>query len=184
MIQKAKELSLAQQELEIPSQQDDDDEIQPDDPQVYRDEAQTHYHQRQEFYRKAQEAHRNGMKAVAAYYASIGKLHSEKLNEANHRASMKILEAVNSTKDANVLDLHLLHVPEALSATQAFLSEREQVLTARGIRQMKVSLITGRGAHSIGGQAKLKPAIKDFLKKLGYSYHEANSGMFIVTLKR
>lgn len=153
--------------------------------QVYRDEAQMHYQQRQEAFRKAQEASRQGMKAVAAYYARIGNLHTTKLIEANKRASKKILEAVNAKKkDANTLDLHLLHVSEALSATQAFLKERERVLTTmRGVNQMQVFLITGRGNHSIGGQARLKPAIKDFLRGNGYLFHEANSGMFVVTLR-
>ncbi|XP_066945759.1 NEDD4-binding protein 2-like [Macrobrachium rosenbergii] len=182
---RAKELSTSQQE---PEEEEylHDEEIQPDDPQMYRDEAQLHYHQRQEFYRKAQEAYRKGMKNVAAYYAALGKLHAEKLNEANKRASFKILEAVNSKnkKDANVLDLHLLHVPEALNATKAFLLEREQLLMARNINQLQVSLITGRGAHSVGGQAKLKPAIRDYLQKKGYTFHEGNSGMFVVTIQR
>lgn len=152
--------------------------------QIYRDEAQLHYHQRQDFYKKAQEASSQGMKAVAAYYARLGNLHSNKLHEANHRASQKILEATNADKkDANSLDLHLLHVPEAISATQEFLSERRRVLIARGMKKMQLSLITGRGAHSAGGQAKLKPAIKEFLQKSGYIFYEANSGKFTVILQ-
>lgn len=151
---------------------------------MFRDEAQAHYHLRQEAFQKAQEASRRGMKAAAAYYAHVGNLHSEKLREANQRASQKILEAKNAhRKDANCLDLHLLHVPEARSATQAFLNERQRVLIARGIRQMEVSLITGRGAHSAGGQAILKPSIKEHLQKNGYSVYEANSGMLKVILK-
>lgn len=185
MIQQAQRNSLVQQEQEdYLATQESEDELIPDDPQVYRNEAQLHYHQRQEAFKKAQEASGQGMKAAAAYYARIGNLHSSKLIEANQRASQKILEATNANrKDANCLDLHLLHVPEALSAAQAFLAERQRVLTARGIRQMQVSLITGRGAHSIGGQAKLKPAIKEFLQKSNFLFHEANSGMFTVTLK-
>ncbi|KAK3885567.1 hypothetical protein Pcinc_010233 [Petrolisthes cinctipes] len=185
MVEQVQRTSLAQQQKE--EEQDaemDSEEFLPDDPQVYRDEAQLHYYQRQEAYKKAQDASQQGMKAVAAYYARIGNLHAAKLGEANQRASQKILEATNANhQDANCLDLHLLHVPEAMRATQAFLSERMRVLTARGMKQMEVSLITGRGAHSLGGQAKLKPAIKDFLRRSGYTFYEANAGMFIVTLR-
>ncbi|MPC08194.1 NEDD4-binding protein 2-like 1 [Portunus trituberculatus] len=182
MIERAQQNSLEEQEQVMSSNQHI--EIIPDDPQIYRDEAQTHYHQRQEAFRKAQEAFRQGMKAAAAYYAHIGNLHSVKLREANQRASEKILEAQNAhRKDANCLDLHLLHVPEAISATQAFLLERQRVLIARGIKQMEVSLITGRGAHSAGGQAVLKPSIKEHLKKHGYTFYEANSGMLRVVLR-
>lgn len=184
MILQAQKESLDMEE-KARREREQEEEIQPDDPQVYRDEAQMHYQQRQEAFRKAQEASRQGMKAVAAYYARIGNLHTTKLIEANKRASKKILEAVNAKKkDANTLDLHLLHVSEALGATQAFLKERERVLTTmRGVNQMQVFLITGRGNHSIGGQARLKPAIKDFLRGNGYLFHEANSGMFVVTLR-
>lgn len=182
MIERAQQSSLEEQEQVMSSKQHI--EIVPDDPQIYRDEAQSHYHQRQEAFQKAQEAFRRGMKTAAAYYAHIGNLHSEKLREANQRASEKILEAQNAhRKDANCLDLHLLHVPEAISATQAFLHERQRVLIARGIRQMEVSLITGRGAHSAGGQAVLKPSIKEHLQKHGYSFYEANSGMLRVVLR-
>ncbi|KAK7081973.1 hypothetical protein SK128_023028 [Halocaridina rubra] len=180
-ILKATKLSLEEQEqqgFEVL----EEEEYHPDDPQMYRDEAQTHYIQRQECYRKAQEAHKQGLKSAASYYASIGKLHWEKFKDANERASLKILEAVNAKKDANVLDLHLLHVSEALTAAQAFLAEREQVVAARGIQQMQVSLITGHGAHSEGGQARLKPAVKSFLTNKGYKFHEGNIGMFVVTL--
>lgn len=182
MIERAQQSSLEEQEQVMSSSQQS--EIVPDDPQIYRDEAQAHYHQRQEAFQKAQEAYRQGMKTAAAYYAHIGNLHSVKLREANQRASEKILEAQNAhRKDANCLDLHLLHVPEAISATQAFLHERQRVLIARGIRQMEVSLITGRGAHSAGGQAILKPSIKEHLQKHGYSFYEANSGMLRVVLR-
>lgn len=124
------------------------------------------------------------MKAVAAYYARLGNLHSTKLHEANHRASQKILEATNADrKDANCLDLHLLHVPEAISAIQEFLSERRRVLNAHGMKKMQLSFITGRGAHSAGGQARLKPAVKEFLQKSGYKFYEANSGKLTVILQ-
>ncbi|KAG0708058.1 NEDD4-binding protein 2-like 1 [Chionoecetes opilio] len=182
MIERAQQSSLEEQKAEMSSKQED--EIVPDNPQVYRDEAQAHYHQRQEAFRKAQEAFRQGMKAAAAYYAHIGNLHSEKLREANQRASQKILEAQNAhRKDGNCLDLHLLHVPEALSATQAFLQERRRVLIARSLKQMEVCLITGRGVHSAGGQAVLKPVIREYLQKHGYSFYEANSGMLEVVIR-
>lgn len=184
MIRQAQQNSLAQQEQEESFAVQENEDILPDDPQVYRDEAQLHYRQRQEAFKKAQEASSQGMKAVAAYYARIGNEHSIKLCEANQRASKKILETTNAhIKDANCLDLHHLHVTEALSAAQAFLNERKRVLTARGLHGMQVSLITGRGAHSFGGQARLKPTIKEFLRKSGYIFHEANRGMFTVTLQ-
>ncbi|XP_076064727.1 NEDD4-binding protein 2 [Oratosquilla oratoria] len=182
MLEKAKALSLRDAE----EQQKVEEEVacEVNDPQVYREEAIAHYQQRQNAFRKAQEASRQGMKAVAAYYAQIGNLHATRLREANKRASEKILEAVNSSRDGNTLDLHYLHVTEAVSVTQAFLSERQRLLRARNLNIMHVSLITGRGANSEGGVARIKPAVKEFLQKNGYSHIDGNSGMVVVTLKQ
>lgn len=44
-----------------------------------------------------------------------GHLHSQRMREANHRAAVQIFERVNSSLlPSNILDLHGLHVNEAL----------------------------------------------------------------------
>lgn len=44
-----------------------------------------------------------------------GHLHGQRMHEANHRAAVQIFERVNSSLlPSNILDLHGLHVNEAL----------------------------------------------------------------------
>ncbi|KAB7495790.1 NEDD4-binding protein 2-like 1 [Armadillidium nasatum] len=167
---------------EEPSEDWEDFGITVDDPQMYRDEAQLHYLERKKALQKAQEASQKGMKSVASYYAQIGNLHMQKFKEANERASKKILSAFNSKRGPNSLDLHLLHVDEALREAQRFLKERKNVLTHMNLKEMSVSIITGKGNHSLKGEARLKPAIKTFLSIEGYRFTEYG-GCFKIVLR-
>ena len=142
-----------------------------------------HYEQRKKLLEKAQESANKGMKNVAGYYAKLATIHATKMQEANERASRRILDYKNNPMNANQIDLHFLHVNEAIQATKEFLSERQKVLVARGFPQTKVSIITGRGAHSHRGHARLKPAIENLLQTSGYKYSKPTSGSFEVVLK-
>lgn len=130
---------------------------------------------------KAAKASKQGMKAVAGYYTQVASIHYAKYKEANERASKKILNAVNANKGPNTLDLHLLHVTEALRETQSFLSSKKKVMRLKNLPKLEVEIITGKGMHSVGQEPKLKPAIRYFLKSEGYSSKEF-PGMFKVNL--
>ena len=56
------------------------------------------------------------------------------------------------------IDLHRLHVSEALE----FVERHIELCAASRIRRTEI--IVGRGAHSVGGVARLRPAILDFLQ--------------------
>ncbi|NXS75385.1 N4BP2 protein, partial [Pandion haliaetus] len=90
-----------------------------------RAEAFCHQQKRQECLKKAGEAYRMGMKPVAAFYAHQGRLHEQKMKEANHAAAVQIFEKVNtSLLPMNVLDLHGLHVDEAVNQLSRVLQEK------------------------------------------------------------
>ncbi|KAF5902290.1 NEDD4-binding protein 2 [Clarias magur] len=100
-----------------------------EDPEYvdFRTEAMLQRQRQQESFDKAAEAYRQGRKDVASFYAQQGHLHGQKMKEANHRAAVQIFERVNSTLlPQNVLDLHGLHVNEALHHLQ-------QILTAKTV---------------------------------------------------
>jgi len=62
-----------------------------------------------------------------------GHLHGQKMREANHRAAMQIFERVNaSLLPMNVLDLHGLHVDEALQHLEQVLLDKTTGRMARG----------------------------------------------------
>lgn len=49
------------------------------------------------------------------YHLVQGHMHGKRMSEANHRAALQIFERVNSSLlPNNILDLHGLHVDEAL----------------------------------------------------------------------
>lgn len=54
-----------------------------------------------------------------------GRLHEQKMKEANHAAAAQIFEKVNtSLLPLNVLDLHGLHVDEAVNQLSRVLQEK------------------------------------------------------------
>ncbi|XP_025943889.1 NEDD4-binding protein 2 isoform X2 [Apteryx rowi] len=129
----------------------------------FRAEAFLHQQRRQECLKKAGEAYRMGMKPVAAFYAQQGRLHEQKMKEANHAAAVQIFEKVNtSLLPMNVLDLHGLHVDEAVNQLSRVLQEKSEEYQQTGGKPY-LCVITGRGSHSQGGVARIKPAAIRYL---------------------
>ncbi|NXU83107.1 N4BP2 protein, partial [Xiphorhynchus elegans] len=128
-----------------------------------RAEAFCHQQKRQECLKKAGEAYRMGMKPVAAFYAHQGRLHEQKMKEANHAAAVQIFERVNtSLLPMNVLDLHGLHVDEAVNQLSRVLQEKSEEYQQTGGKPY-LTVITGRGNHSQGGVARIRPAAIRYL---------------------
>ncbi|NWH36147.1 N4BP2 protein, partial [Chloropsis hardwickii] len=128
-----------------------------------RAEAFCHQQKRQECLKKAGEAYRMGMKPVAAFYAHQGRLHEQKMKEANHAAAVQIFERVNtSLLPMNILDLHGLHVDEAVNQLSRVLQEKSEEYQQTGGKPY-LSVITGRGSHSQGGVARIRPAAIRYL---------------------
>uniref|UniRef100_A0A8C6NBY4 Uncharacterized protein n=1 Tax=Melopsittacus undulatus TaxID=13146 RepID=A0A8C6NBY4_MELUD len=128
-----------------------------------RAEAFCHQQKRQECLKKAGEAHCMGMKSVAAFYAHQGRLHEQKMKEANHAAAVQIFEKVNtSLLPMNVLDLHGLHVDEAVNQLSRVLQEKSEEYQQTGGKPY-LCVITGRGSHSQGGVARIRPAAMRYL---------------------
>ncbi|KAH3855313.1 hypothetical protein DPMN_097879 [Dreissena polymorpha] len=144
----------------------------------YRGEATLHHRLRHECFQKAQEAHRRGLKQVAAFYSQQGHQHTQRIKEANMRASEHILAERRELLDEhNTLDLHGLHIDEALVALERIITQKISE------RRKHLIVITGRGAHSRGGVARLRPAVLQYLKKQQYSYSEEQTGVLKVSLK-
>ncbi|XP_016145047.1 NEDD4-binding protein 2-like isoform X2 [Sinocyclocheilus grahami] len=143
-----------------------------EDPEYkdFRTEATLQRHQQIECFNKAAEAHRQGRKDVASFYAQQGHTHGEKMREANHRAAMQIFQQVNaSLLPQNILDLHGLHVDEALHHLSQVLTDKNLELS-QGLCQPQLSVITGRGNRSQGGVARIRPAVLDYLKNHHFRY--------------
>ncbi|XP_058402910.1 NEDD4-binding protein 2 isoform X2 [Diceros bicornis minor] len=149
----------------------------------YRAEAFLHQQKRMECYSKAKEAYRMGKKNVATFYAQQGSLHEQKMREANHLAAVEIFEKVNaSLLPQNVLDLHGLHVDEAIEHLMTVLQEKIEEFKQNGGKPY-LSVITGRGNHSQGGVARIKPAVIKYLTSHNFRFSEIKPGCLKVMLK-
>ncbi|XP_044537679.1 NEDD4-binding protein 2 [Gracilinanus agilis] len=149
----------------------------------YRAEAVLHQQKRLECYSKAKEAYRMGKKNVATFYAQQGSLHEEKMREANHLAAVEIFEKVNaSLLPQNVLDLHGLHVDEAINHLITVLQRKTEEYKQNGGKPY-LSVITGRGNHSQGGVARIKPAVIKYLTSHNFRFSEIKPGCLKVMLK-
>ncbi|KAM4899798.1 NEDD4-binding protein 2 [Sylvia borin] len=147
-----------------------------------RAEAFCHQQKRQECLKKAGEAYRMGMKPVAAFYAHQGRLHEQKMKEANHAAAVQIFERVNtSLLPMNVLDLHGLHVDEAVNQLSRVLQEKSEEYQQSGGKPY-LSVITGRGSHSQGGVARIRPAAIRYLTSHNFRFTEIKPGCLKVML--
>ncbi|KAM4750989.1 NEDD4-binding protein 2 isoform 2-T2 [Anableps anableps] len=162
----SKERENKQKPLEpaVPNYQDTDDPEYED----FRAEANLQRRRQLENFAKAAEAFRQGRKEVASFYAQQGHLHGQRMREANHRAAVQIFERVNSSLlPRNILDLHGLHVNEALEHLAQVLEEKT----------------AGRGNHSQGGVARIRPAVIDYLTNKHYRFTEPKPGLVLVSLK-
>ncbi|XP_055485231.1 NEDD4-binding protein 2 isoform X2 [Psammomys obesus] len=149
----------------------------------YRAEAFLHQQKRMECYSKAKEAYRMGKKNVATFYAQQGSLHEQKMKEANHLAAVEIFEKVNaSLLPQNVLDLHGLHVDEAIEHLTTVLHQKTEEFKQSGGKPY-LSVITGRGNHSQGGVARIKPAVIKYLTSHSFRFSEIKPGCLKVMLK-
>ncbi|XP_051020705.1 NEDD4-binding protein 2 [Acomys russatus] len=149
----------------------------------YRAEAFLHQQKRMQCYSKAKEAYRLGKKNVATFYAQQGSLHEQKMKEANHLAAVEIFEKVNaSLLPQNVLDLHGLHVDEAIEHLTTVLHQKTEEFKQSGGKPY-LSVITGRGNHSQGGVARIKPAVIKYLTSHSFRFSEIKPGCLKVMLK-
>ncbi|XP_075715467.1 NEDD4-binding protein 2 [Rhinoderma darwinii] len=149
----------------------------------FRAEAFLYHQKQQESFRKAAEAHNRGMTQVAAYYAQQGYLYGQKMKEENRRAAVQIFERANEyLLPENILDLHGLHVDEAMKHFRKVLQDKTDEFKQNGGKP-HLLVITGRGNHSQGGVPRIKPAVIDFLTNHDYRVQEKTPGVFRITLK-
>lgn len=151
----------------------------------FRGEANLHYRLRLECFQKAQEAYRRGMKQVANFYSNQGHLHTKKIKEANENAAQMILSQRDQYLETkSTLDLHGLHVDEAVTVLTKVIEDQLNKLSARGDKRKDLFIITGRGSHSRGGVARIRPAVIRWLKQKGYNFTEVHEGLLKLRLPR
>ncbi|GBF95437.1 hypothetical protein Rsub_08399 [Raphidocelis subcapitata] len=130
-------------------------------------------------FERSRAAYAAGDHAAAKAWSQRGKSHAAEVAELNQRAAGLIFDANNAGRAACEVDLHGLHVTEAVA-----LAERA-VADARARGESRLTLIVGRGAHSAGGVARLRPAVAGALERRGSLRVTAgvpNAGCLLVEL--
>jgi DNA-nicking Smr family endonuclease len=90
------------------------------------------------------------------------------MDDANTRAAASLLSAHTLTQDnSTTLDMHYLHVAEALEALDLFLDHHIAKLAERQATKQRLVLITGRGLRSLGGKSRIRPAVERRLRERG-----------------
>lgn len=130
-----------------------------------RNSAQHHTQLKAECYAKAQTAMQRGDTQVALYYSQVAKLHKNKVDMYNQKAANCIMEVHNLTQNnPDIIDLHYLHVPEALECLDIFLDKHVNKLKMSPQNSRYLHIITGRGLHSAGGIPTVKHNVKNRLR--------------------
>ena len=126
-----------------------------------RAEAQKYADQRGELISAASKAFESGDRAKAKELSDKGKEAGRLMDEANKKAASVILKHRNDGHGDNYLDLHGLHLDEALDAFRAKLT---QLSNASSPEEIIFEVIPGAGHHS-KNKAVIKPKIIEELQR-------------------
>lgn len=123
-------------------------------------------------------AYESGDGARAKQLSEEGKRHKAEMEELNRQACDWIFHANNTDSALNEVDLHGLYVKEAIARSEQAIQAAQQ----RG--DSDIHFIVGKGLHSQGHVAKLKPAIEELMVKyqLAAQIDPNNAGVLIVQL--
>ena len=122
--------------------------------------------------RQAHELWEKGDKAGAKTMSERGKELDAQAKKLHDQAAHAIYLHRNGGRPDNYIDLHGLFVEEALR----FLKERLKTFAPGE----KLEVVTGAGHHSEDHQAKIKPAVIEYLGKKKLRWEELNAGDLLV----
>ena len=128
---------------------------------------------------EAEAAFRCGDKAASIQLMAAKRAADERARAAGERASATTFSRVNAVTRSHIaVDLHGQHVPDALAVVHKYVEMAVNIFPGC----MELTIITGRGAHSPDGVAKLQPAVCDFLASRGVPFAVASKGGALVVV--
>lgn len=143
-----------------------------------RDEANKYGDERSKLFEASKKAFEENDKKKAKELSDQGKEAGRKMEEAHKKAAEVILHYRNDGKGEAYLDLHGLHLDEAMSALSKKLSE----LQVANKGTIFFECIPGAGHHS-SGHAIIKPKVIEELSKRKLPFEEKNAGTLMVTIE-
>jgi DNA-nicking Smr family endonuclease len=145
----------------------------------YRNEASDYHDKVVSCAKGSQDAYQKGDKQKAKTLSEEKKQWQTKQDDANRRAVQLIVQP-QKWQSSGELDLHGLHVDEALDVTEDFLAYWSKKANSRET----VLIITGAGHHSDGHKAVIRPQVASLLKKKHLQYESTHKdGAYEVHLR-
>lgn len=134
---------------------------------------------RGEAFERSKACYARGDHAGAKKWSEEGKRHARRMEDLNSRAAAAVFEANNAARPLDEVDLHGLHVREAVARADA------EIEAARARGASRLVFIVGRGVHSADGVARIKPALTGELMRkhsLRVTAGVPNDGCLLVEL--
>ena len=128
-------------------------------PEELRQKASIHAENRNSYFAQSQAAYRAGNKGLAKELSDKGKEEQALMDQFNAAAANMFLDRNNKSTSTDEIDLHGLHVKEAIAVVEEKLKE------AKREKKKFLVFIVGVGNHSAGGVVKLKPAIEKLMEQ-------------------
>ncbi|KAH8964399.1 hypothetical protein BDL97_04G065300 [Sphagnum fallax] len=158
-----------------------------------REEARDHARVRNAYFDQARQAYLSGNKALAKELSAKGQWHNEQMKAAHSKAGEAIFwqrnanvygNSSSATGQARLLDLHGLHVNEAIPVLKREIAQLR--LNVRSTQQREqVFICVGTGHHTKGSRtpARLPIAVQRYLAEEHLPFTETQPGMLRVIVR-
>ncbi|PSC74687.1 NEDD4-binding 2 isoform B [Micractinium conductrix] len=125
----------------------------------------------------AADAHNRGDHQAAAEYSLKGREYREQFHEEQGKASRRISKRVNATNGMPRIsvDLHGQTVESALATVESGIRSLPESIPGGVV----VRYITGKGRHSAGGAARIRPEVQRLLAEHGIPFVEGPGGGWV-----
>lgn len=148
--------------------------------EALRAEARERMMKRADCYRRAAHAYVAGNRAQAQALSKEAREHSDAMAAADLRAAAAIYRSRNQHSSGSFVDLHGLHVKEAIKLLTGIIEER------RMKREGGLKVCTGVGKHSddprertkADAQGRLSKAVESLFHRLNVTYRELQPGLY------
>ncbi|XP_008194331.1 uncharacterized protein LOC103313264 isoform X2 [Tribolium castaneum] len=151
---------------------------------TYRQKAKTHLKERKKFLHEAHKWAKLQNKHFAQQNFAQAQKHFQQY-EAASKMVFKILfeRCFKQISNQSCVDLHGFTVGDAIGVLDEFLDKNIEQLENGPVDVKSLMVITGQGKHSVGGIAKIKPAVCERLKARGLRYSMVNPGLLKVKIQ-
>lgn len=141
-----------------------------------REQAQFHFRNHKQLSSQSQSAYKNGNKSEAKQLSDRSHQEFIRFQQLNNQAAEFVFVENNKDSMSNEIDLHGLYVSEAEYVI------KKRLIYGHNNNEQDVRIIVGKGKHSSGGIAKIKPAAEQLCNegKFQWQVDSKNEGVIIV----